>query len=67
MITVGQLVEWLLTQDQNKKVCVMHEVDGRGGYGAETYMEDLRLPTEENKYDVNVDVFDDQIWFGERG
>lgn len=67
MTTVSQLIQWLYTQDPNKKVLVMHETDCRGGYGTETFMEDLRLPTEENKYDVNVDVFNDSIWFGERG
>lgn len=67
MTTVSDLIQWLYTQDPNKKVFVMHEIDSRGGYGTETYFEDLRLPTEENKYDVNVDIFGDQIWFGERG
>ena len=67
MTTVETLIQWLLTQDPNKKVFVMHEVDGPGGYGTETYFEDLRLPTEENKYDVNVEVWEDAIRFGERG
>ncbi len=67
MTTVETLIQWLLTQDPNKKVFVMHEIDSCGGYGTDVYFEDLRLPTEENKYDVNVDVFRDEIRFGERG
>lgn len=64
MTTVDRLIQWLLTQDPNKKVCVLREADYMG---SATEIVDLRLPTEENKYDVNVDVFDDSIWFGERG
>jgi hypothetical protein len=66
MTTVSQLIEWLKTQDQNKNVLVVREYYAGFGLGYATEMADLRLPTEENPYDVNVDVFDDSIWLGER-
>lgn len=63
--TVAQLIEWLKTQDQNKMVCVVREYDAGGYMGTATEMVDLELPDEWG-YSDTIDVFDNQIWLGER-
>lgn len=65
MTNVAQLIEWLKTQDQNKIVFVVREYDAGGYMGSATEWVDLKLPDEWG-YSDNIDVFDDQIWFGEK-
>ncbi len=67
MTTVDRLIQWLLTQDPNKRVLVMHAYDAGGYMGTATEMTDLVIPEGDHQYSPNVDVFDDAIWFGERG
>jgi hypothetical protein len=63
MTTVKELIEWLKTQDENKRILVIREYDS--GYYTSTEMVDLILP-DEFGYSPNVDIFDNTIWFGER-
>jgi hypothetical protein len=60
---VKELIEWLKTQDENKKVFVMKEK--YVGYSYTTEFDDLVLP-DKYGYSPNVDIFDNMIWFGER-
>lgn len=50
----------------HRPVCVKCRIDMRPEKN-DVYFKDLRLPTEENKYDVNVEVWPDAVRFGERG